>query len=351
MAFFINSHLAKNVIKIAKKKGLFIIPGPKDSHNHPVPALGGISIFIVTFFTLLLVIGSGFDNSAGFFLASSFLLAIIGIKDDLVGSQIQSKFIIQIVSAFLFVINPDFALGNLGGFLGIHLINPNFLSYVLGIFIIVFIMNAYNFIDGVDGLCSFLGMISSITFCLVFYSREEYLFCIFSIVLSGCLTSSIIFNFKSDQNKMFLGDNGALLIGFLISIFALRIIEGHPVKPFIGYQPINSLLFILISLVVPIIDILRVIVLRLNRGQKPWHGDKEHIHHLLIRRGYSHIQITLILGGLQILAILGLLSLGFNNLITIHFYFVVLLVNIPLIIYVFPIKSNLIKGSFFFHQM
>ena len=338
-AFAVNYVLTEKILFIAVKRRLFTPSNAKDSHSQPTVALGGISIFVVTLFTLLLIVGAGFNNSAGFFLASCFLLLMTGIKDDLVGSSARSKFLIQLFAAFLFVVNPDFALGNLGGFLGFELINPNYMTYGLGLLFIVFITNAFNFIDGVDGLCASIALICFSVFAAFFYTQNEFLYCIFCVVLIGSLSSFLVFNFREGLKKMFLGDTGALLIGFLVAIFALRIIELQPLKPFVHHQPKNAVIFILAELIIPIIDALRVIWLRISQGAKPWMADRQHLHHLLLNKGYAHKEIVLILGSLQLLSIIGIVLLNSYNSVVLHLFLVLLFLNFIYLLKFFPEKN------------
>ena len=341
-AFAINYLLTEKILFIAVRLRLFTPSNAKDSHSQPTVALGGISIFVVTLFTLLLIVGAGFNNSAGFFLASCFLLLMTGIKDDLVGSSARSKFLIQLFAAFLFVVNPDFALGNLGGFLSFELINPNYMTYGLGLLFIVFITNAFNFIDGVDGLCASIALISFSVFATFFYNQNEFLYCIFCVVLIGSLSSFLVFNFKEGTKKMFLGDTGALLVGFLVAIFALRIIELQPLRPFVYHQPKNAVIFVLAVLVIPIFDALRVIWLRLIKGDKPWIADRQHVHHLLLNKGYTHKEIVVILGSLQLLSIIGIVLLNSYNSAILHLFLAFLFLNFIFLVEFFP-KKTLIK--------
>ena len=327
-SFAVNYFLTEKILVIGTKRRLFSRATSRDSHTQPTVALGGISIFIVALFTLLLVIGAGLNNSAGFFLASCFLLLMTGIKDDLIGSSARSKFIVQLIAALLFVVNPEFALGNLGGFLGFDLINPSYMTYGLGLLFILLITNTFNFIDGVDGLCASIAIICFSVFATYFYTQKEFFYCIFCVVLVGSLSSFLLFNFKSGNKKIFLGDTGALLLGFLIAIFALRIVELQPLKPFVAYHPKNAVLFVLVALAVPITDAIVVISSRILAGEKPWKADRRHLHHQLLNNGYSHKEIVLVLSGFQLLAIIGFVVLNSFSLLVLHLFIVFIFLNL-----------------------
>lgn len=319
LAFTVNHFFSKKVLIIALRKRLFAERSSRSSHQEPTPAFGGVSIFIVIMITLLLVIGAGFDNAIGFTLASCFILFLTGLKDDLIGTSARTKFFVQILAAFLFVVNPDFALGHLSGFLGIGLIDPNW-TYLIGIAFIVSMVNAFNLIDGIDGLAGMTAIVSFSVFGVYFYLNNHYVYTIFCSTLIGALVSFLTFNFGKPGRKLFMGDTGALVIGFLLAIFSLRIIELQPLEAFVEFFPTNAPIFILSILVIPVLDTTRVIVLRLARGTKPWHADRLHMHHVLLEIGYSHKKVTVILIALQLFSITGFILLNGYGTIALHGY-------------------------------
>ena len=109
-----------------------------------------------------------------------------------------------------------------------------------------------------------------------------------------------------------MGDTGSLVIGFILAVNALIIVAGQPITPDPFFVPQNAVIFILSILVIPVLDTLRIIMIRLSNGQKPWVADRNHMHHLLLDKGLSHKQATFCLGSLQVIAIIG--YIGVNNL-------------------------------------
>ena len=327
LAFLVNHYFSKKALLIALRKRLFAEQSARSSHQHPTPAFGGVSIFIVVMITLLLVIGAGFDNAIGFTLASCFILFLTGLKDDLIGTSARTKFLAQLLAAFLFVVNPDFALGHLSGFLGIGLMDPNW-TYLIGMVFIVSLVNAFNLIDGTDGLAGMTAIVSFSVFGVYFYLNDQYIYTIFCVTLIGALASFLTFNFAKPGGKMFMGDTGALVIGFLLAVFSLRILELQPLEAFVGFYPKNAPLFILSVLIIPVLDTARIIVIRLSRGQKPWHADRSHMHHVLLDLGYSHKEATARLIGLQVLAIAGYTAVDAIGNIALHGYVIALYVSV-----------------------
>ncbi len=327
LAFGVNHYFSKKALLIALRKRLFAEKSARSSHQHPTPAFGGVSIFIVVMITLLLVIGAGFDNAIGFTLASCFILFLTGIKDDLIGTSAMTKFYVQLLAAFLFVVNPDFALGHFSGFLGIGLMDPNW-TYLIGIVFIISLVNAFNLIDGIDGLSGMTAIVSFSVFGIYFYLNDHYIYTVFCVTLIGALASFLIFNFAKPGKKMFMGDTGALVIGFLLAVFSLRIMELQPLEPFVGFYPNNAPLFILTILIVPVIDTARIIGIRLINGKKPWNADRSHMHHVLLNLGYSHKQTTVRLVGLQVIAVMGYTIINGLGNIALHGYVIALYVSI-----------------------
>lgn len=340
ITFFINQYFSKKSLLIAKRKKLFAQVNHRSSHSYPTPAIGGVSIFIVIFFTLLLVIGSGFDNAIGFTLASCFILFLTGIKDDLIGTSPRTKLLIQIFSALIFVLNPDFALGHLNSFLGMELINANW-TYPIGIFFIVSLVNSFNFIDGIDGLAAMTAIVSFSVFGIYFFVNDHHVYTIFCVTLIGALASFLTFNFGKKDKKMFLGDTGTLVIGFLLAIFSLRIIELQPVKAFVEFYPENAPLFIFSILVIPVLDSIWVITNRLTNGKKLWVADRSHLHHIIIELGLTHIKATFILIALQILSIVGFTLLNGKGNLVLHFYITVVYFSYSVLFLILRNKSKL----------
>ena len=327
LAFSVNHYFSKKALLIALRKRLFAEQSARSSHQHPTPAFGGVSIFIVVMITLLLVIGAGFDNAIGFTLASCFILFLTGLKDDLIGTSAKTKFYVQLLAAFLFVVNPDFALGHLSGFLGIGLMDPNW-TYLIGMVFIVSLVNAFNLIDGIDGLSGMTAIVSFSVFGVYFYLNDHYIYTIFCVTLIGALASFLTFNFAKPGGKMFMGDTGALVVGFLLAVFSLRILELQPLEAFVGFYPKNAPLFILSVLIIPVLDTARIILIRLSNGQRPWHADRSHMHHVLLDLGYSHKEATARLIGLQVLAIAGYTAVDAIGNIALHGYVIALYLSV-----------------------
>ena len=311
MGFVINQFFSKKALIIAKRKELFAEVNHRSSHSTPIPAFGGISLFVVFVCAALIMVGIGSSHSIGFVVLSTFILFMSGLKDDLMGTSARTKLLVQIGSAVLVLLNSELTVTHLSGFFGIGEVSPIF-GFLISLGFIVFLVNAYNLIDGIDGLAGIIAIVAFSVFGVYYYVNDNVFLSVIMAAMIGALISFLTWNFASPKRKMFMGDTGSLMIGFVLAVNALVIVAGQPVNPDPFFVPQNAVIFILSILVIPILDTLRIIVIRLSSGQKPWVADRNHMHHLLLDKGLSHKQATFCLGMLQVIAILG--YIGVNHL-------------------------------------
>jgi UDP-N-acetylmuramyl pentapeptide phosphotransferase/UDP-N-acetylglucosamine-1-phosphate transferase len=197
-------------------------------------------------------------------------------------------------------------LGNLRfttlfGLAGFHEI-PVWVSFVITLIVFVGIINAFNLIDGIDGLASGIGIMASFLMGSWMYGTGEYGMAVLAWSLTGSLLPFFYFNVFGKKNKLFMGDTGSLIIGLLMAIFT-AVICGKE-------QPVDQLLYmkaapsvVIAILIYPLFDMIRVITIRLVKGKSPFVADRNHIHHLFIDAGFSHVRSTFYILFLNILAI------------------------------------------------
>jgi UDP-N-acetylmuramyl pentapeptide phosphotransferase/UDP-N-acetylglucosamine-1-phosphate transferase len=175
------------------------------------------------------------------------------------------------------------------GFLGVYQINT-ICSYLLTVFALVVIINAFNLIDGVDGLAGSLGLISSLVFGIFFLINKNIPYAVLAFTFAGSLVAFLTYNFH--PAKIFMGDTGSLMIGLVNSILVIKFIETgsnysyYPVtaSPAIGFG----------ILLLPLMDTLRVFSIRIMNGHSPFKPDRNHIHHVLLNHGFDHKSVTFI---------------------------------------------------------
>jgi len=311
MGFVINQFFSKKALIIAKRKELFAEVNHRSSHSTPIPAFGGISLFVVFVCAALTMLGIGTSHTLGFIVLSAFILFMSGLKDDLMGTSARTKLLVQIGTAVLVLLNSELTVTHLSGFFGIGEVTP-VVGFLVSLSFIVFLVNAYNLIDGIDGLAGIIAIIAFSVFGAYYYVNDDIFLTLIMVSMIGALISFLTWNFADSKRKMFMGDTGSLVIGFILAVNALTIIAAQPVNPDPFFVPQNAVIFILSILVIPVLDTLRIIVIRLSNRQKPWVADRNHMHHLLLDKGLSHKQATFCLGMLQVIAILG--YIGVNDL-------------------------------------
>lgn len=215
-------------------------------------------------------------------------------------SSHQLKFTGQLIAAFLLSFQGDFQLNSLHGFLGVQELHPA-IATVFTYLTLLVVINAFNLIDGVDGLAGMLGLVSTLFFGIVFALENQTAFAILSFAMSGSLIAFLMYNIS--PSRIFMGDTGSLLLGLVNAVLVIKFINlesgagnilHFSAAPAVGF----AVLFI------PLMDTLRVTLIRIYKRKSPFDPDVNHIHHLLLKRGMSHIQIT------GILTIVALLSIA-----------------------------------------
>ena len=290
LAFILSFLIMPFVIKVAQNKNLYDLPDERKTHKVPIPSLGGIGIFIGLILSLLLV--NNFISTIPefqYYIAAFFILFVFGVLDDIFILPASKKLVGQLIVASVLTIKGGLLITNLHGFLDIWQLNT-LVSYIITFFAILLIVNSFNLIDGVDGLAGSLGFVTSIVFAIFLFLNNDIPDTLLAFTLAGSLLAFLIFNFH--PAKIFMGDSGSMLIGLVLSVLFIKFM-GNPV--FNNPQKPSILSLGLGLLLLPLMDVLRVFCIRLSKGQSPFAPDRNHLHHLLLNKGFSHRQVTFIL--------------------------------------------------------
>lgn len=307
--FFSTFLLIPKIIGIVRYKNLLDHPNERSSHSEKIPTLGGLAFYItlnLSFFFL-----KAYDTEALVYnlLISFTVLFVFGLKDDLVVLSPYTKLLVQIFSVTFIIIHPNLVVTSLNGFLGIHEI-PYAISTILAGILMVAIINSYNLIDGIDGLAGIVGVVILSAFAYFFHLSNEEFYLYLSIGTIACLLAFLRYNL-SVKDKIFMGDTGSLLIGFLISVFTLKFLSFTPEQIVMPFKTENTILVLISILVIPFFDTLRVMVIRMANNRGPFLPDRKHIHHILIDYlSLSHLQASILIGIANILIVVGVFFLG-----------------------------------------
>ena len=278
------------IVKVAGLKKLFDVPNERTSHVTTTPILGGLSIFAGFTLSAILFTMPGDSNEIKYIIGAIIVLFFAGLKDDILIIDPVKKIFSQIIAALIIVVVADIRISNFHTAIGIE--NISYISSILfTIFLIITLINGFNLIDGVDGLTSAIGIITSLFFGIWFLLTRHYTFAILCFSLIGSLAAYFIFNVFGKKNKVFMGDTGSMIIGLVISIFAIKFLEFENSAPLnLQFHASPALAFGL--LIIPLFDTLRIIILRLRNGGSPFAADRNHVHHNLLKLGYSHLKVT-----------------------------------------------------------
>lgn len=293
------------IIYISKKKKIFDQPdSERKIHKEVIPNLGGIGIFLGFSVIASLFIKSDQFSHWNYVIAASIILFITGIKDDLINVNPSKKFIAQIAASAIIACLADFRLDNLHGFLGIFEM-PYWMSLFVTIVGCTFVSNAFNLIDGIDGLAGSIAVICTFFLGLAFAVTNNYSPAIISFSLMGAIIGFLRYNYQ--PARIFMGDSGSLVIGFIIAVLAILLTD--TVKHFEGNMIFHSAKSVLLGalslLFIPVFDTFRVFTTRIIKGKSPFAADRTHLHHYLLDLGYSHTKTVIILSvaSLMIIAI------------------------------------------------
>ncbi len=323
-ALLLSMYFVPALRKLATTKNFTDSPSARKSHSLQVPILGGVAVYLsaaIPIATLaILTVDLQGESIKTLLLGSGALtLLVVGVIDDLNGMKALSKLAFQIVLALIVLYILQFNIGNMNGLLGLYEL-PHIITMMLSLFVYVVFMNMLNLIDGIDGLASGLSLVAFAFFAFIAYNTESafnMLICMSSI---GSLLPFLYHNMFSDK-KIFLGDNGSLVLGFTLGFLALELLtpDNSARESVFG---VNTPLVLMSLFSFPLVDTLRVFIIRMSRKKSPFSPDKNHVHHHLLRLGLSHRQATfLIIVYTVLITLLSCLLLELN----INFAFIVLL--------------------------
>lgn len=293
ISFFITFSSIPIIIDFSNRKSLHDIPGGRKIHKGKIPSLGGIGIFLGFIISIFFWGNLSQIAELKYTYVGLLLIVFIGIRDDILPMSPTNKLIGELIAALIVVTFGDIRLTSFHGLLGLHEI-PYIVSVIISVFTIIVITNAFNLIDGLDGLAGSMSLIALIVFGIWFYLFDDKPWVLIISSLAGAVLAFLKFNISPAQ--IFMGDTGALLIGFLCSTITISFIESSAALPEGSPYKINSpITFGIVGIIYPLYDTLRIFIFRLIQGKSPFSPDKSHIHHLIMRLGNTHTQTTVTL--------------------------------------------------------
>ena len=311
-AFLVVLFTMPSLIKVARMKHLVDEPSEaRKHHSRSVPTIGGIIIFAAIIFSYTLwfpdaklldteaadyqkmyvAMGQAFSDLK-YVLAAMVLLFFIGVKDDIIGFSPVKKLVGHMVVGYILVVMAGIRITDMHGLFGVYEL-PEAFGIAFSFFVYVVLVNAFNLIDGVDGLAGGIGLIASLAYGLWLLAAGNIALALLSFVLAGALAAFLVFN--SHPARIFMGDSGSLIIGAILAVLAMRIVDHDTARLPEYLKQIPTPIFVMAVLAYPLVDTLRIFIYRMSRGISPFAADRNHIHHRLLALGLGHRGTTFVL--------------------------------------------------------
>lgn len=317
-----------------------LVDEPRDDrrlHVRPVPRLGGVAIFLSVLIALsaLLFVNNALTQSLHAdgrkivaVLICGTLVLFLGIYDDLRGANATVKFLVLgSIAALFYGLGGRIEALSIPFFGGVSL--PPVVGFLLTLVWVVGIANAFNLIDGVDGLATGSALFSSLVILVMSLLQGNFYVTVFTLVLSGALAGFLRYNFN--PASIFLGDSGALFVGFSLAALSIQASQKSSIAVVIAIP--------IFAFALPVVDTGVTLARRFISGNPLFKGDREHIHHMLLARGWSQRRVVLVLYGVS--ATFGLMAMlmGTSGQVT------------PLVLFVVGIAVVTAVGHLRYHEV
>jgi UDP-GlcNAc:undecaprenyl-phosphate GlcNAc-1-phosphate transferase len=293
--------------KISLSLGFVDKPGGRKQHEEPVPPVGGVVIFSIYALFAFLMGEAGFGGAPAYF-SALFLIVAVGVVDDAQGVAAWVKFGIHFLAAFLIVVGGGAQLDTLGDLLGIGELRLGWAAVPFSVACVVYIINAINMMDGLDGLAAGKSLIIFgwlLVSCALGGWWEPFALL---AVLMATIAGFLVYNMRHPLRAracIFLGDAGSMALGLTIAWFCINLSQGD--------DPVVAPVSVAWIIALPIIDAFGLLVARLKDGKHPFEPDRRHFHHNVLAAGFTVGQATvLILGWGAILGAVGYLGFAFG---------------------------------------
>jgi len=308
VALLISSLVFRPCLYFAKKYNIVDKPDKRKLQDHPIPVFGGITVVLGMLIPILFATYYCHATQLWYAIGAILILWFIGVLDDIHGLSASLRFILELGIIWILLWQPSmetngWMINNLGGLwdrFNISLYTAIPLTLLAGVGII----NSINLIDGVDGYSSGYGIISNIIFAHFFFNVNDYPMVIFSLATAAALIPFYLHNIFGNTSKMFIGDGGSLVIGFVMAYNVFAVLDLSSPCNILPTQGISIVALTLAILCIPVFDTVRVMLARLFRGVSPFMPDKTHFHHLFIDMGFSHAATSTTIILLQLIFIL-----------------------------------------------
>lgn len=280
VALIIGWNIRMPIFRMAIRKEFVDKPNKRSSHKRAIPNIGGIVVFLAFLVSFLIFVRFEVGSEFQYVLLGAMIIFLVGIYDDLLGISPRKKLKGEILGVLVLIVGGGFYLTNLHGFFYLYEISP-WIGVPLTFFGLLGLINAINLIDGIDGLCSGVAFVDCLFFGIWFYACGQIEYALLCGILCAAIIPFFMINLWGTRSKMFMGDSGALMIGFLLGVMAIKFCEVDvEMRGICMVAAAPGVVFSVLA--IPVLDTLRLFASRWMRGMSPFAPDKRHLHHKLL---------------------------------------------------------------------
>ena len=295
LVFLGSLFLIPKIRQLSLKLNFSDTSNPRSSHQGKVASFGGVAFFLSYVFVLFFAETLDTSHVSLTLLASITIMFFTGLLDDMSNLSPRVKFLAQFIAVSFLMTEPDFRLLSLHGFMGIYEI-PLYISVTGSMIFLLGLINAFNLIDGIDGLTGITGIIVASFYSYMFYMLDYYYYLTICLATIATLLAFLRFNF-SRRRKIFMGDTGSLVIGLVLGLLTFKLLSlDNDAYVSLSFHRQQLPLFLISVLFVPLLDTIRVMILRAARGVSMFKPDRNHLHHIIVDFGLSHRRASFFIG-------------------------------------------------------
>jgi len=311
LSTFCFAFLAIKLFKpIAIEIGLVDKPNERKLHSGHIPIIGGISVFLAVLASSLLLLPDTIELRM--YLIASAMMVFIGTLDDKYDLRVRVRIVGQLIIASLMIYGAGGYISNLGDLFGFGDVVLGPIGIVFTYLSIIVVINAYNMVDGIDGLIGSLSINTFTSIAVLLLISEQTHYLSYPLILSAAILPYLVFNlglfdgfFKNETQKIFMGDAGSMFVGLSVIWLLTMGTQGEQAS----FRPVTALWVC----AVPLMDMLSIVLRRYRNGKSPFKPDRDHLHHILQRSGFSSHQTLLAITSLAVtMSVIGLAGEYFN---------------------------------------
>lgn len=279
-------------LRFARKHDIVDNPNARKLQRVPVPVFGGIVVYLGVLAGWLVLMLFMKSEVLSWGLVAMTIMMAIGMWDDMRDLSATLRFVIEFALVGAFIAVTGVYIDDFHGLWGIHELTP-WLAIPLSLVVGVGIINAVNLIDGVDGYSSGYGILACVCVAVAFWQVWNPVMVCLTVIVIGAIIPFFLHNVFGARSKMFIGDGGTLMLGTLMAVMIFCSLSSKFGLEALEDKGMSLIAFTIAVACIPVFDTLRVMTMRILRGNSPFKPDKTHLHHLFIDMGFSHLGAAL----------------------------------------------------------